>query len=166
MSTAEEEDAGFYEDKSVGVLLGAMAGDILGAAPEGEHLSQAQIRERWGAAEVDSEHCVPSLRDFVAGMPLGLIPSEHSPRTGCYTDDTNCTLALTTSLVRCGGLDANDAARSYTGFWLAEPERGYPDSAKLVLMAAKEGIDINVTGRVAFSNGSFVNGAAMRIAPI
>jgi hypothetical protein len=33
-------------------------------------------------------------------------------------------------------------------------------------MAAKEGIDINVTGQVAFSNGPFVNGAAMRIAPI
>jgi poly(ADP-ribose) glycohydrolase ARH3 len=83
-----------------------------------------------------------------------------------YTDDTNSALALATSLVRQQGLDPESVGKSYADWWLAEPERGYPDSAKLVLLGVKEGVSVGIIGRVAFPTGSYANGGAMRIAPL
>ncbi len=135
--------------------MGALCGDALGATPEGQHLTQSQIRALGGGQK---------LRKFVAGEHLGMW--EEGERVGMYTDDSSCVLALATSLVRCGGLDAADAARSYGEWWLLTPFRGYPESAQAVLMAVLEGISPAITGRIAFPGGSYANGAAMRIAPV
>ena len=51
-----------------------------------------------------------------------------------YTDDTNSTLALATSIVEKKGLDAQHAALSYATFWKQiSPLRGYPGSAQQVM---------------------------------
>jgi poly(ADP-ribose) glycohydrolase ARH3 len=83
-----------------------------------------------------------------------------------YTDDTQSTLALASSLAANGRLDARHVARSYAEFFKHEPLRGYPSSAQAVLAAVERGDDIATTGRVAFTEGSFANGAAMRISPV
>jgi len=103
------------------------------------------------------------LREFVSGSHLGVWTEE---RSGMYTDDTNSTLALASSLVFRQTLDAQHAAEMYGKFWLLQPERGYPDSAKIVLTAVLNRCDIRATGTFAFRDGSFANGAAMRISPI
>lgn len=132
---------GDFAERCVGSLLGTAFGDALGAAVEG--MDGATIRERHGA-----------VRDF---LPSG-------GEAGRYTDDTQMTLALTHSLVRCGGVDGADCARSYAEFF--EAERGYGRSASAVLEALRGGADYRQTGTMFFAEGSFGNGAAMRIAPL
>jgi poly(ADP-ribose) glycohydrolase ARH3 len=123
--------------------------------PEGRHLTAAQIESQFGPN---------GLRDFVSGYHLGLL---GEPRQGYYTDDGNSLLALASSLVACKGLDPAHAALSYAAFWAChEPERGYPDTAKAALAAVAAGGDIMATGRLIFAEGSYGNGAAMRIAPV
>ena len=73
MTTVSE--LGSHEDRCIGCLLGTACGDILGAAVEG---SADTIRGHHG-----------ELRDF----------QDTIRGFGCYTDNTEMTLALATSLV-------------------------------------------------------------------
>jgi len=91
-------------------------------------------------------------------------------RHGTYTDDTNTTLALASSLVECGQLDGAHAARRYAEFWRdSNPYRGYPDTAKQVMQRILDGVSYTETGvppYFPFADGSFANGGAMRISPL
>lgn len=130
-----------FEDRCSGCLLGTACGDILGAAVEG--WPAAEIRERFG-----------ELRDF----------TDSGRGFGCYTDDTQMTLALATSLVECGRVDAEHLSAKYAEFY--EPWRGYGGAAHRVLQGLRQGADYRGTGRLQFPEGSFGNGGAMRIAPV
>lgn len=119
----------------VGCLLGTACGDVLGAAVEG--------------------HPAPGvIRDFL-DTPRGF---------GRYTDDTQMTLALATSLVRCRGIDGRDCAAAYAAHY--EADRGYGGGTHRVLRRLRAGADYRTTGRSEFAQGSFGNGGAMRIAPV
>ncbi|ELR19104.1 ADPribosylglycohydrolase superfamily protein [Acanthamoeba castellanii str. Neff] len=83
------------------------------------------------------------------GRALSYINATHmgvrklGMRYGMYTDDTQTALALATSL------------------------RGYPPTAQAVLKAiGQDGADYRKTGTIAFPDGSYANGGAMRIAPV
>jgi poly(ADP-ribose) glycohydrolase ARH3 len=128
------------EERFVGALLGTAFGDALGAGVEG--MSRGEIRDRFG-----------EVRDF--------LPQRGAGR---YTDDTQMTLALALSLIRVGDVEGADCARSCAE--LFEPERGYGRSAAAVLAALRAGADYRLTGTMFFAEGSFGNGAAMRIAPV
>jgi poly(ADP-ribose) glycohydrolase ARH3 len=129
-----------YEDRVIGCLLGVACGDILGAAVEGS--AAYEIIERYG-----------ELRDF----------QDAGRGFGCYTDDTQMTLALAESLVECRGIDAARVSAKYAEFY--EPWRGYGGAARRVLRLLADGGDYRGTGRLQFPEGSFGNGGAMRIAP-
>jgi len=135
------ENRSHREDRFIGALLGTAFGDALGAPVEG--LDRETIRSRFG-----------QVRDFLPG-PRG---------AGHYTDDTQMALALARSLLRCGGVDGADCARSYAVHF--DPSRGYGRSAAEVLRALGDGADYRHTGTFFFSEGSYGNGAAMRIAPL
>jgi len=124
-----------------GSLLGTAFGDALGLPVEG--LSAQQIEQTYGRVD-----------DFLPGQ-------WGSGRT---SDDTQMTLATGFSLVRRGGVEGADCARSCAE--LFEQERGYGRSAQQVLTALNSGHDYRKTGRLLFPQGSFGNGAAMRIAPV
>lgn len=128
------------EERFVGALLGTAYGDALGAGVEG--MGRTEIRERFG-----------EVRDFLLQRGAGR-----------YTDDTQMTLALALSLLRTGDVDGADCARSYAEMF--EPERGYGRSAAAVLEALRAGADYRKTGDMFFAEGSYGNGAAMRIAPV
>ena len=130
-----------HEDRCVGSLLGTACGDILGAAVEG--WSARSIRERFG-----------QVRDFV----------DTVRGFGCYTDDTQMTLALATSLVERGRVDAEHVSAKYAEFY--ESARGYGGAAHRVMRALRNGADYRGTGVLEFPDGSFGNGGAMRIAPV
>jgi poly(ADP-ribose) glycohydrolase ARH3 len=130
-----------FEDRCIGSLLGTACGDILGAGVEG--WPAAHIRETSG-----------ELRDF----------SDTVRGFGCYTDDTQMTVALAASLVECGCMDAEHVSAKYAEFY--EPSRGYGGAAHRVMQALKHGADHRGTGRLQFPDGSFGNGGAMRIAPV
>ena len=130
-----------FEDRCIGCLLGTACGDILGAGVEGWPASE--IREAFG-----------EVRDF-----------SHSDRGfGCYTDDTQMTVALATSLVECGRVDAEHVSGKYAEFY--QGWRGYGGAAHRVMQVLREGADYRGTGRLQFPDGSFGNGGAMRIAPV
>ena len=60
-------------------------------------------------------------------------------RYGHYTDDTNTALALASSLVEHERLDGAKCARKYADFFMqSDPVRGYPDSAKKVMLDVLE----------------------------
>ena len=128
-------------DRFVGSLLGATCGDVLGAAVE--MWSRDEIRATFGL-----------LRDF----------QPHTRGFGRYTDDTEMSLALTRSLCACGGADAGDCARRYAATFT--PGRGYGRSAVQILSALGEGREYWQTATLLFPEGSYGNGAAMRIAPV
>ncbi|HKI50883.1 MAG TPA: ADP-ribosylglycohydrolase family protein [Geothermobacteraceae bacterium] len=129
-------------NKFRGCLLGVLCGDVLGAPVEG--LSAAQIRRRHGRVTA----IIPGADGFAR-----------------YTDDTEMTLSLARSLVRCDGrVDAADCAVACAADF--DPQRGYGRSAVTVLQALQAGADWQQTGELLFPGGSFGNGAAMRIAPL
>ena len=130
-----------HEDRCIGCLLGTACGDILGAAVEGAAVSE--IRSQYGE--------VRNFKDVGRGF-------------GCYTDDTQMTLALLASLVEQGSVDAAHVSAKYAEFY--EPWRGYGGAAHRVMRLLADGGDYRGTGRVQFPEGSFGNGGAMRIAPV
>ena len=74
------------------------------------------------------------------------------------------TLALATSLVECGRVDAAHVSAKYAEFY--ESWRGYGGAAHRVMRLLQDGGDYRGTGRLQFPEGSFGNGGAMRIAPV
>ncbi|HKJ04308.1 MAG TPA: ADP-ribosylglycohydrolase family protein [Geopsychrobacteraceae bacterium] len=132
---------GECRSRFVGCLLGSAFGDALGAAVEMQ--SCGDIRQQFG-----------QVRDFLP----------HDKGFGCYTDDTEMTLALARSLIVRGQVDAAVCSRHYAEAF--SPERGYGRSAVKIIEALAEGADYRQTGTMLFSQGSFGNGAAMRIAPV
>ncbi|MGD9487951.1 MAG: ADP-ribosylglycohydrolase family protein [Calditrichaceae bacterium] len=129
------------DDRFMGTLLGGASGDILGAVAEGR--SRERIRERFG-----------ELRDFQAGF-AGF---------GRYTDDTQMTMALALSIIEMSGVDPEHCAKKYAEFF--DSGRKYGAGAGLILKMIKNGEDYRKTATLQFSEGSFGNGGAMRIAPV
>jgi poly(ADP-ribose) glycohydrolase ARH3 len=129
------------KDRFIGSLLGTAVGDILGASVEG--MSRGEILREYG-----------EVRDFLP-TPRGF---------GCYTDDSQMTIALAVSIIKNKGLDPQDCARTYAQFW--ESGRGYGWAAALALEAIRKGVDYRKTGTLLFKDGSYGNGGAMRIAPV
>src|SRR5689334_22055298 len=97
-----------HEDRCIGCLLGVACGDILGAAVEG--LARSEICEPYG-----------EVRDFL----------ETGRGFGCYTDDTQMTIALAESLINCGQVDAAAVSAKYAELY--HPWRGYGGAAHRVL---------------------------------
>ncbi len=133
-----------HEDRCLGSLLGCACGDILGARFEFQSRCEV-LRAQVG------------ISSFVEAPALA---------RGRFTDDTEMTLALATSLIECGRLDAAHCASTYARFFSSEPRRGYGPAASRVLAMLCAGTDYRTTGRAIYPEGSFANGGAMRIAPI
>eukprot|EP00026_Physarum_polycephalum_P010401 Phypoly_transcript_10564.p1 GENE.Phypoly_transcript_10564~~Phypoly_transcript_10564.p1 ORF type:complete len:390 (+),score=58.37 Phypoly_transcript_10564:164-1171(+) len=91
-------------------------------------------------------------------------------RYGVYTDDTNATLALASSIVENGNLVPKHAATQYGKFWKEPPFEGlpigYPGSAQAAMQRVLDGKDYKQAGRGSFPEGSFANGGIMRIPPV
>ncbi|KAL6050007.1 ADP-ribose glycohydrolase ARH3, variant 2 [Balamuthia mandrillaris] len=83
-----------------------------------------------------------------------------------YTDDTEALLSLAASLVKCGGLSAAHATKSYVKFWGGEPKRGYPPSEESVLVALAFGAPHTTTATRVFPDGSHTVSGAVRIPSI
>lgn len=134
-------------EQYVGCLVGLAVGDALGYPVEG--LSLAQIRERHGPAGIE---------DFAGGR--GYPP-------GCYSDDTQLTLAVGRALVAAGRRPTDELmdaiCREFVAWYRSpEMERG-PGLTTLAACAnLARGVPWNESGNPE-SKGC---GAAMRVAPI
>ena len=101
-------------------------------------------------------------------MPVELLPNlEAAGATLRYTDDTALTFALAESLVSLGRLDLDHVAATFALAYAREPNRGYGHATAQLLSEVAAGAEWRTTAAALFGGeGSFGNGAAMRVAPI
>jgi ADP-ribosylglycohydrolase len=123
-------------DKFEGSLLGLALGDAIGAPHEGG-----------------------PIENFVWGMIVKI--KEGKLR---WTDDTQMALGLSEGLIAEGCVEPDDLARRFArGYsW----NRGYGPGAARLLKRIAKGADWREVNRSVFPDGSYGNGAAMRVAPV
>lgn len=123
-------------DRYIGSLLGLGLADALGAPYEG-----------W------STEIQPSK------------PMRMTRRgTMLYTDDTDMAIGSATSIVKCGGLSVDHMAQVWAK--RADAGRGYGGGAIRCLNHIKRGMPWREASYSVYRDGSYGNGAAMRVAPI
>ncbi len=85
-----------------------------------------------------------------------------------YTDDTAMAIGLAESLIQAGGLDEQHLGNTFHDHYLHEPWRGYASGPPSIFgRVQREGMPYSEAARSLFGGqGSFGNGAAMRIAPV
>ena len=124
-----------------GAMLGTFIGDVFGMPFEGSMPQEVSLHLSLGAEE------------SLARM-----------RRSTYTDDTQMMIGVAETLDACGGFDgAHMADRFVSNF---DPARGYGSSATAVIKAISQGLPSTEAATIVFSDGSFGNGAAMRVAPV
>jgi poly(ADP-ribose) glycohydrolase ARH3 len=74
------------------------------------------------------------------------------------------TLALAESVVQTGGVDPEDIAKQFSLH--CDLTRGYAIGTIKAVLALRAGLKWHQVGRMVFENGSFGNGAAMRVSPV
>jgi poly(ADP-ribose) glycohydrolase ARH3 len=84
--------------------------------------------------------------------------------TRSYTDDTDMTLALAESLIQRGKVDPEDIAKQFS--LSCDLTRGYAAGTIDAILALRAGLRWDQVARIVFENGSFGNGAAMRVSPV
>ena len=122
-----------------GVLLGTLAGDALGAPFE-------------GADAVEIDHARQRLAQVLARPRLP------------YTDDTQLTLALAEHLCDHPHVEAAHLVSRFLDHF--EDHRGYARGMFGVVDAWRAGTPPQQAATAVFPDGSFGNGAAMRVAPV
>lgn len=128
-------------DRVLGLLLGTAIGDTLGAPFEGKTTVPA------------------SALDVV----------EQGEGRLVHTDDTVLSMALAEYVIACRGkpLDQDALADAFAAAWRAEPWWGYGPGAAEVFRLISGEVTWQTATRAAFGGeGSFGNGAAMRVAPV
>jgi poly(ADP-ribose) glycohydrolase ARH3 len=85
-----------------------------------------------------------------------------------YTDDTAMAIGLAESILQTGRLDPQDLGDTFRANYLREPWRGYAIGPPTVFsLVAGRGISYHEAAQSLFGGqGSFGNGAAMRVAPV
>lgn len=137
--------------KFEGCLLGAMVGDVLGAAVEGE--TAQYIRKTFHSLDE-----MASLEQV--DEPLG-----GTWKMGRYTDDTQMAIAVTEWLVEGSGTDGQDLVRRFSEAY--EPWRRYGPGTRYILDLYKAYPEQwSALSTAMFPSGSYGNGSAMRAAPV
>lgn len=83
-----------------------------------------------------------------------------------YTDDTAMMIGVAESLVENKGFNGEQMAKRFVENYYQEPWRGYGSTPPRIFRAIKSGISWQEAPQKVFPQGSYGNGAAMRIAPI
>jgi ADP-ribosyl-[dinitrogen reductase] hydrolase len=128
-------------DRALGAYLGFAIGDALGATVE--FMTKSEIATQYGVH-----------RNIVGGGWLKL-------RAGQVTDDTEMSLALGRSILRCQGLDLRDICEEYAA-WLKTRPVDVGNTCRRGIR--RYIIDGSVEGP--YFDGDAGNGAAMRVLPV
>ena len=123
-------------DKFRGAVLGCFLGDAFGSGFEGMDPDRSMF------------HMSTLSRKF----------------TRRYTDDTDMTLAFSESIIQCGRIDPEDIAKQFS--LRCDLTRGYAIGTIKAVQALRAGLKWYEVARIVFENGSFGNGAAMRVSPV
>ncbi len=137
----KENEKTKLEKKMIGCILGSMIGDAIGARFEGHPYYNFPIE----------------LLDSLLDDPKLIV--------GKYTDDTQMMKGILESLLKNQGLNEEDMANTFVKNF--DIYRGYGIGTTRVLEAIRKGADWNGVAKLSFGGqGSYGNGAAMRICPV
>ena len=125
-----------FKDRALGCLLGVAVGDALGAPFEGGLLERL----------------------------LWKLLGRSGDGRQRWTDDTQMTLNVMESLHSCGELDQDHLAQVFARDY--RWRRGYGPSAAKLLNGIRKGRHWSTLNTARFPQGSYGNGAAMRVAPL
>jgi poly(ADP-ribose) glycohydrolase ARH3 len=129
----------YLKSKFTGALIGTAVGDALGAPVEG-----------WSMEQVRSVYSERKRWEMSYGR---------------YTDDTELMIGVAESLIRNKGFNGADMARTFVRNY--DAKRGYGPGSTGAIKMIKEGESWEEASKKLFGGeGSYGNGAAMRIAPI
>ncbi len=123
-------------DKFRGAILGCFLGDAFGAGFEG----------------MSPERAVFHLDNLSKKF------------TRSYTDDTDMTLALGESIAESCEIDPEGIAKHFS--LSCDLTRGYAIGTIKAVLALRAGLKWHQVARIVFEEGSFGNGAAMRVSPV
>lgn len=135
------------QDKFIGSLLGLAVGDALGQPVEA--YPPERILKDFG-----------EVRDFMAGDPRLPMPLD----AGQWTDDTQMTLDIVRSILRCGKVDPADIAREFVADHESEGIRFSGFTVKYSLIRLRRGMSWEKSGLD--DEKTQGNGSAMRVAPV
>jgi poly(ADP-ribose) glycohydrolase ARH3 len=130
-------DAAASNDRAIGAMLGTFVGDALGMP--------------WQGAGPEAVPAVLEMEDARLGA-------------GTYTDDTQMTIALAESLLRCDRIDEFDLARTFLA--LHDHRRGYGPGTTQMFALWRRGASVEAAAQIFDGQRSLGNGAAMRVAPV
>jgi len=133
------------KDKFIGTILGVAIGDALGAPVEG--LSEEEIKNRYG-----------KIIDFTEAPDKNL-------KKGEWTDDTAMTLAILEALVENGFFDVHSVIEKFLKWFNTNP-KGIGNTTFNSLYFLDQGYSYDIASRMAETEYSAGNGAAMRVAPL
>jgi len=138
-------------DRLTGMLMGCAIGDALGMPVEGLE-NERTIR---------AIHRLGGIRDFLAPQ-THVLKSLRRLRPGCWTDETQLTLAITRAMVRAGGLDYDSVAESHIRAFETLELRGWEATTKQACRRLAQGTDRRRSGKM----GGAGNAVAAKISPI
>ena len=128
-------------ERFLGCVMGLAIGDALGAPYEG--LPADMIRKIG---------------------PASRLVENPEDKTLFYTDDTEMTVGVLETLIEYGRIKPDYLAKRFAENF--HPERGYGQGAHEQIVMIQDGRDYSECLFAAFKDGSYGNGAAMRVAPV
>jgi ADP-ribosylglycohydrolase len=138
-------------DRIKGLLLGCAIGDALGMPVESSDNDKTlQAIRRLGG-----------IRDFLAPQHH-VYRSLRRLRPGCWTDDTQLTLAIAQSIVRCQTVDYDDIADAHVNAFENLELRGWGGATKQSCRRLAQGTSRIRSGK----RGGAGNGVATKIGPV
>jgi ADP-ribosyl-[dinitrogen reductase] hydrolase len=151
-STVPARRSSFHpRDRLTGLLMGCAVGDALGMPVEGLE-NELTLR---------ALHRLGGIRHFLAPQ-AHVLKSLRRLRPGCWTDETQLTLALTRSVIAQGRLDYDDIADAHVRAFETLELRGWDATTKQACRRLAQGTDRMRSGNL----GGAGNAVAAKIAPI
>ncbi len=150
-SAAPRRTAFHARDRLTGMLMGCAIGDALGMPVEGLE-NELTLR---------ALHRLGGIRHFLAPQSH-VLKSLRRLRPGCWTDETQLTLALTRSVVSLGRLDYDEVADAHVRAFETLELRGWDATTKQACRRLAQGTDRMRSGNL----GGAGNAVAAKIAPI
>ena len=85
---------------------------------------------------------------------------------GTWTDDTQLTVSVAESLIRCGKIDLDDMARCHVESVQKDEDLGFGPTTKNAIKNLAAGVHWSKSGRSNDSKHGFGNGVAMKVGPL
>jgi ADP-ribosylglycohydrolase len=103
---------------------------------------------------------------FFTLSPRNTSPSDLPKQVWHWTDDTHMALSIVEVLKIYGHIDPDALSQAFARRYREDPHRGYGSGAARLLDQVASGSDWRTASPALFGNGSYGNGAAMRVAPL